>query len=149
MEPVLALRNFSLTFIDRKNEDRRMPVLSGVTLAIEPGQTHALVGESGSGKSVTALSILRLPEESSRVETTGTIHFEGRDITALNREEMRALRGNRIAMIFQEPMTSLNPVYTIGSQLIEPLVLHQAMTRDEARRAALQLLVRTGIDNPI
>ena len=148
MAPLLSISDYSLTFIDRKRQDLPIPVLSKVNLQVEPGSTHALVGESGSGKSVTALSILRLPEENSTVETTGTIHFDGIELTALSRRDIRSIRGNRIAMIFQEPMTSLNPVYTIGSQLAEPLMLHQEMTKKQARKHALQLLQRTGIDNP-
>lgn len=123
-------------------------VLFDVSFSINEGETTALVGESGSGKSVTALTILRLLEDSSRVTNSGSIRFEGREIFKLTPKEVRAIRGNRIAMIFQEPMTSLNPVYTIGNQLIEPLMEHQSMNKDEAEQEAIRLLDRTGIKNP-
>jgi len=146
MPPLLTIDNFSLTFGDA--EGGLTPVLNGISLEIAEGETHALVGESGSGKSVTALSILRLLEETNEVRSSGAIVFEERELTALDKREIRAIRGNRIAMIFQEPMTSLNPVYTIGNQLMEPLLLHQSLGKAEAFQRALQLLERTGIDNP-
>lgn len=121
-------------------------VLFDVSLTINSGETVALVGESGSGKSVTALSILRLLEESSTVETSGSIIFQGEDILGLSPQDLRKVRGNRIAMIFQEPMTSLNPVYTVGNQLMEPLRLHQDLSKSEAHQEAIRLLGRTGID---
>ena len=125
-----------------------MRALCGVNLQVEAGRTHALVGESGSGKSVTAFSVLRLLEDTTRVETSGSIRFDGQELTTLSRDRIRAIRGNRIAMIFQEPMTSLNPVYPIGTQLMEPLLLHQRVDKKEARARALKLLERTGIDDP-
>lgn len=124
-------------------------VLHDVSLTIESGQTVSLVGESGSGKSVTALTILRLLEEGNRVKNSGSVIFEDTDIFSLDKKSIRELRGNRIAMIFQEPMTSLNPVYTIGNQLIEPLLLHQNMQKKDAEKEALSLLERTGIENPV
>jgi microcin C transport system ATP-binding protein len=136
--------SFSLDSGSRQPETNQ--VLHDVSLSVDQGQTVALVGESGSGKSVTALSILRLLEEGSQVHSSGRITFEGHDILSLADQQLRAIRGNRIAMIFQEPMTSLNPVYTIGNQLIEPLLLHRAMTRKEAEKEAVRLLSRTGID---
>jgi len=148
MAPLLTIDNFSLTFLAHEQEDDQEPVLKNINLRIEEGETHALVGESGSGKSVTALSILRLLEASNRVQSSGSIVFAGQELTTLGKNEIRAIRGNRIAMIFQEPMTSLNPVYTIGNQLMEPLLLHQSLTKPQAYARALQLLARTGIDNP-
>ncbi len=148
MAPLLTIDNFSLTFLAHAQEYDREPVLRNINLRIEAGETHALVGESGSGKSVTALSILRLLEASNRVQNSGSIVFAGQELTTLGKNEIRAIRGNRIAMIFQEPMTSLNPVYTIGNQLMEPLLLHQSLTKPQAYARALQLLARTGIDNP-
>ena len=103
-------------------------VLHDVSLQIDTGQTVALVGESGSGKSVTALSLLRLLEESA-TKISGRIEFEEEELLAVEEERMRQIRGNRIAMIFQEPMTSLNPVYPIGTQLMEPLILHQKFSQ--------------------
>ena len=144
-EPLLALRDFSLTFVG-ENEDATL-ALDQVQLEVFPGKTHALVGESGSGKSVTALSILRLIEEIARVRSSGSIVFAGQELGNLNRAQMRAIRGNRIAMIFQEPMTSLNPVYPVGRQLMEPLRLHRNMSKLQARERAIALLERTGIDD--
>jgi ABC-type microcin C transport system duplicated ATPase subunit YejF len=143
---LLAIDRFSLTFHDA--EGNRFPVLHDISLRIAAGESHALVGESGSGKSVTALSILRLLEETNEVEHSGSIVFADQELTRLSKRDIRAIRGNRIAMIFQEPMTSLNPVYTIGDQLMEPLLLHQSLSKEEAYQRALQLLERTGIDNP-
>jgi ABC-type microcin C transport system duplicated ATPase subunit YejF len=148
MAPLLTIDNFSLTFLAHAEEAKPEPVLKNINLQIEEGETHALVGESGSGKSVTALSILRLLEATNRVESSGSMVFAGQELTTLGTAAIRAIRGNRIAMIFQEPMTSLNPVYTIGNQLMEPLLLHQSMTKTQAYARALQLLARTGIDNP-
>ncbi|MBM9614539.1 ABC transporter ATP-binding protein [Desulfobulbus rhabdoformis] len=146
MAPLLTLDNFSLSFVGSTGETT--PVLHDINLAMTKGQTHALVGESGSGKSVTALSILRLLDETNETQSSGSIRFEDQEITTLNKRALRQLRGNRIAMIFQEPMTSLNPVYTIGNQLIEPLTLHQGLSKKDAYAQALQLLERTGIENP-
>ena len=148
MEPLLQIDNFSLTFPPGDRESEPVQALCGVDLRVEAGRTHALVGESGSGKSVTAFSVLRLLEDTTRVETSGSIRFDGQELTTLSRDRIRAIRGNRIAMIFQEPMTSLNPVYPIGTQLMEPLLLHQGVDRKEARARALKLLERTGIDDP-
>ncbi len=146
MASLLTIDHFNLTFLGAEGD--RSPVLHDISLHIAPGETHALVGESGSGKSVTALSILRLLEETNQVHASGSIVFEGQELTTLDKQAIRAIRGNRIAMIFQEPMTSLNPVYTIGNQLIEPLLLHQGLSKAEAAAQALYLLERTGIDNP-
>ncbi|WP_035246403.1 ABC transporter ATP-binding protein [Desulfogranum mediterraneum] len=148
MPPLLSLDNFSLCFTAAQAEQEETPVLDRISFTLDQGQTHALVGESGSGKSVTALSILRLLEEISTVRTSGRIVFAGAEIGTLDRERMRRLRGNQIAMIFQEPMSSLNPVYTIGHQLLEPLLTHQQLSREDAYQRALELLDRTGITNP-
>ncbi len=123
-------------------------ILNSISLTIDSGQTVALVGESGSGKSVTALSLLRLLEHTATVSNRGKIIFEGDDILEMDKAALQDLRGNRIAMIFQEPMTSLNPVYTIGSQIMESLVLHQELDREEARKKTISLLSRTGIPDP-
>jgi len=148
MDELLKIDNFSLTFCSDQEIGGDTQVLHDINLTIEQGKTHALVGESGSGKSVTAMSILRLLEDVATVRTGGRIFFNNQDILQLGKKEVRAIRGNDIAMIFQEPMTSMNPVYTIGSQLIEPLMLHRNMSREEAGKRAIVLLKRTGIKDP-
>jgi len=145
---LLQLDSLSLSFLDPHRAGVETPVLHDVNLCLDRGETHALVGESGSGKSVTALTVLRLLEHSSRVRTGGRVLFEGEDILTLDERRLRALRGNRISMIFQEPMTALNPVYCVGSQLLEPLMLHRGLSRVAARREAGALLERTGISRP-
>jgi microcin C transport system ATP-binding protein len=142
--PLLTISDLCVTF---HGEGEPNPVLDKVNLTIQPGETVALAGESGSGKSVTALSILRLLDREA-ASLSGRIEFDGRDLGSLSEEEMRRVRGNRIAMIFQEPMTSLNPVYTVGSQIIESLTIHQGLSEAEARPRAIELLARTGIPDP-
>ncbi len=122
--------------------------VDGVSWSMRRGQTLALVGESGCGKSVTALSIMRLvPDPPGRI-VGGSILFEGQDLARLPEKRMRAIRGNRIAMIFQEPMTSLNPVYTIGWQIAESVELHQRVGGREAWERAVEMLARVGIPAP-
>ena len=120
-------------------------LISDLSLEIRKGQTVALVGESGSGKSITALSILRLLEEHSPIRTAGSINFENEDLMQLPIDLVRRIRGNRIAMIFQEPMTSLNPLYTIGNQIGESLRLHRNLSTEQIHEETLSLLERTGI----
>ncbi len=124
-----------------------MRAVEGLSFEVAPGETVAIVGESGCGKSVTAMSILRLvPEPPGRIR--GRILFEGRDLLALPEREMRRLRGNRIGMIFQEPMTSLNPVLTVGHQIGEMLRLHQGLGRRAAEARAVEMLTLVGIAEP-
>jgi microcin C transport system ATP-binding protein len=120
-------------------------VVDDVSFTIAPGEKFALVGESGSGKSITALSVLRLVDSAT---TTGVVRFGGADLVASSEREMRAIRGARIGMIFQEPMTALNPLYTVGNQIGEVLELHQALRPNAARARAVELLARTGIPEP-
>jgi len=122
--------------------------VDGVSWTLPKGRTLALVGESGCGKSVTALSIMRLiPEPPGRI-VGGQILFEGRDLLRLSESEMRQIRGNRIAMIFQEPMTSLNPVFSIGDQIVEAITLHQRIRGREAWDLATEMLRRVGVSEP-
>jgi peptide/nickel transport system ATP-binding protein len=116
-----------------------------VSFSMERGETLGLIGESGCGKSITALSLLGLLPEDAVV--TGSISFDGQELTGLPDDLLRHLRGNRIGMIFQEPMTALNPVHTIGAQVAEPLRLHRGASREDARRQAIALLDRVGIAN--
>ncbi len=121
--------------------------VDGVSFQIEAGQTLAVVGESGCGKSVTAMSILRLiPEPPGKM--AGQIRFQGRDLLECSRREMRQIRGNEISMIFQEPMTSLNPVLTVGRQIGETLRLHQNMSNSQAMARAVEMLTLVGIPEP-
>ncbi|MFH0809453.1 MAG: ABC transporter ATP-binding protein [Pseudomonadota bacterium] len=122
--------------------------VDGVDFALQAGETLSLVGESGCGKSVTGLSILRLITSPPGRIVEGSILFEGNDLLKLAPEEMRRLRGNKISMIFQEPMTSLNPVFTIGSQISESLVLHQNLSQKAAWRRSVELLGLVGIFRP-
>jgi peptide/nickel transport system ATP-binding protein len=122
------------------NEDGITRALDGVSFAIGPGETLGIVGESGCGKSVAALSVLRLLPDRLGRTVAGSVRFDGIDLLALSEAEMRDIRGNRIAMIFQEPMTSLNPVLTIGHQIAESLRIHKRASREEARERAREML---------
>ena len=143
-QPLLSIDDLSIVF---GHDEEANQVVHNVSFDIQPGEKLALVGESGSGKSVTALSILKLLDSSSVSYPTGRIQFQGEDILHYSPAQMRKIRGKEIAMIFQEPMTSLNPVYPIGDQLVEPLLIHQAMSKEQARERAIELLDLTGIPN--
>ena len=119
--------------------------VDGVDFTIEKGGALGVVGESGSGKSVTALSIMRLIELPGRVEPSSNILFEGRELATLDEEEMATIRGNEISMIFQEPMTSLNPVFTVGDQIAEAVRLHQNVGKSEAEERAVAMMRLVGI----
>lgn len=121
-----------------------IPSVDGITFEIKEGETVAIVGESGCGKSITSLSIMGLVSSPGKI-VGGAIYFEGKNLLKASKKEMRAIRGNKISMIFQEPMTSLNPVLTIGFQISEALRLHQNLTRKEAKEKAIQLLHKVGI----
>ncbi len=130
-------------------ETRRglIKAVNGVSLTVEEGKTLGVVGESGSGKSQTALSVLQLFEENQKIYS-GQIIFDGRDITHLSMEELYKIRGNAISMIFQEPMTSLNPVFTISRQISEVLMLHQGLSKQEAHQRSVEMLAAVKISNP-
>ncbi len=141
-EPLLSVEELTTEFVTDEGVVR---AVDGVTFDVHAGETVSLVGESGCGKSVTALSIMRLIQSPPGRIVGGRVNFEGRDLLSLSEREMRSVRGGKIGMIFQEPMTSLNPVLSIGRQITEPLQLHQKMSTNEARRRAIELLSMVGI----
>ncbi|CAK7256936.1 MULTISPECIES: ABC transporter ATP-binding protein [unclassified Shinella] len=146
-EPILEISNLRTVF---RLRGREIAAVNGIDLAICPGETVALVGESGSGKSVTSLSVMRLLARRIGVIDDGSIRFRGKDgrtkdLVTLGEEEMRQIRGNDIGMVFQEPMTSLNPVYTVGDQISESLRVHRRLGRREGIEAAVGLLDKVGI----
>lgn len=143
-EPLLSIESLQVSFFTDEGEVRSV---EDVSLSLEPGCTLGVVGESGCGKSVTALSIMRLVQNPGRI-VGGDIHFRGRSLLALSEAEMRHIRGNEISMIFQEPMTSLNPVHAIGKQIIESIRLHRRISHSDARAEAITLLRRVGIPSP-
>jgi peptide/nickel transport system ATP-binding protein len=143
--PVLEIDGLHTHFFTR---DGVVRAVEGLSLTVQPGELLGVVGESGCGKSVTALSTMRLiPERSGRV-VRGAIRFEGQDLAGLSEAQMRRIRGNRIAMVFQEPMTSLNPVHTIGQQIAEAVRIHQGLDRRAARARALEVLREVRIPDP-
>jgi oligopeptide/dipeptide ABC transporter ATP-binding protein len=143
--PLLEIKDLNIAF--ETNRGLVQPVRD-VSLSIFPGQTAALVGESGCGKSVTAMSVLRLIPSPPGKVLGGQVLFEGRDLLKLSEREMRSVRGKDIAMIFQEPMTSLNPVFTIGDQIAEAVRLHQGLSSRQALAVAEQALRDVGINDP-
>src|SRR5437764_9678995 len=143
--PLLEVENLKTHFFTR---DGVVRAVDGVSFSIQPGETLALVGESGCGKSVTSLSIMRLIASPPGRVVNGAVRFNGRDLLGLSEPEMRKVRGNEISMIFQEPMTSLNPVLTIGRQIAETLVLHRGMGRADAMARAVELLRLVHIPEP-
>ena len=145
MGSLLQVRDLRTSFFTSDGEVR---AVDGVTFDIEDGETVGLVGESGCGKSVTALSIMRLLAKGTGRLIGGEIIYRGRDLATLSDEEMRRIRGNEISMIFQEPMTSLNPVFTIGEQIAEAVRLHQRVDKREARDRAVEMLRLVKIADP-
>jgi len=142
--PLLSIENLAIRF---GSEEHAVDAVKGVSFDIAPGETVALVGESGSGKSVTALSVLRLLPPSASY-TSGRILFRGSDLLAAGDRELRKVRGNDISMIFQEPMTSLNPLHTVGRQISEVLKVHRGLGESAARKRSLELLDQVGIADP-
>jgi len=143
--PLLSIRNLRVVF--HGDRGRRTVAVDGLDLTLDRGRTLGIVGESGSGKSVTALAVMGLlPKESA--EVSGSVTFDGISLLDLPDRALRDLRGDRLAMIFQEPMTSLNPSYTIGEQIVEVLVRHRGLSEAQARERAIALLRRAGIPSP-
>jgi oligopeptide/dipeptide ABC transporter ATP-binding protein len=147
-EPLLRVRDLKTYFVTDRGAGTARAV-DGVSFDLHPGETLGIVGESGCGKTVTSLSILRLiPEPPGHIRPGSYIEFEGRNLLTLAPKELRAIRGNRIAMIFQEPMTSLNPVLTIGDQVAEAAIVHLRLSRRAARARAIEMLRQVGIPDP-
>ena len=145
LAPLLELKDLNVQFVTSHGTVR---AVEDVSYAVRPGEMVAIVGESGSGKSVSALAIMRLlPQGTARI-TKGSVRFDGRELLTLSDEDMRRIRGRDIAMIFQEPMTSLNPVLKIGLQIMEPLTIHLQMDAAAARARAIELLTLVGITDP-
>ncbi len=145
MSAFLSIKNLQVEF---KTKELFVKALRGVSLDITKGEALGVVGESGSGKSVTALSIIRLIPQPPGDISQGQILFKGKDLLQLSEKQMRQVRGNQISMIFQEPMTSLNPVFTVGYQIDEALILHQNKNKKEAREKTIDLLDQVGISQP-
>ncbi|MFQ5521481.1 MAG: ABC transporter ATP-binding protein [Candidatus Methylomirabilia bacterium] len=145
MGTLLEVRDLRTQFLTSRGVVR---AVDGVSYDVQEGETVALVGESGCGKTVSALSVMRLVAAPAGRIVGGQILFKGRDLLQLDEESMRRIRGREIAMVFQEPMTSLNPVLSIGRQLTETLEIHLGMTADQARRRAAELLATVGIPDP-
>lgn len=143
-ENILEIKDLKTSFFV---DDFEIKAVDGVSFKLPKGKTIGIVGESGSGKSITALSILRLLDHPGKV-TGGEIIFKGQDLTKLSNKEIRNIRGNEISMIFQEPMTSLNPVYTIGQQIRETLKVHQGLGKEKGTQKAIELLKLVGIPSP-
>ncbi|HBT51321.1 MAG TPA: peptide ABC transporter ATP-binding protein [Petrotoga sp.] len=143
-EPILRVDNLHVHF---KTEDGIIKAVNGASFELYPGETLAIVGESGSGKTVTALSTIRLLDENGWI-AEGEIQYKDMDVLSLSYNHLRKIRGKEISMIFQEPMTALNPVYTIGEQIMESLELHLNMSEKEGKKRAIDLLKKVGIPEP-
>ena len=140
-EPLLEVRDLKVSF---RTEDGIVRAVDGVSYTVDQGEVLGIVGESGSGKSVSMLSVLRLINDPN-MQVEGEVIYKGRDLMKLHKDEMRDVRGAEIAMIFQDPMTSLNPVYRVGDQIIEAILIHQDIGKPAARRRAIELLHQVGI----
>ncbi len=145
MQPVLEINNLSTTFFLKKGPVR---AVDNVSLTLRQGRSLALVGESGCGKTMLALSILGLIPSPPGKITSGEVLFGGRDLTKLPEKDLRAIRGNEISMIFQEPMSALNPVFRVGAQISETLIFHKQLNKDQVREKGIELLRLVGIPAP-
>jgi oligopeptide/dipeptide ABC transporter ATP-binding protein len=143
--PLLEVRDLAVSFTGPEGVAR---AVDGVDLTVEEGETVGLVGESGCGKSVTALSLLRLVESPGRIAHGSSVRLEGRDLLALGAKEIRAVRGNHIALVFQEPLSALNPVLRVGAQIAEAIRAHETVSRSTARWRAVEMLGAVGIPDP-
>ena len=143
-DPLLSIKNLTVVFKTRLGE---VPVIDDVSFSIAPGEILGIVGESGCGKTMTSLAIMRLMPEQGKV-TSGSIRLSGEDLVIASEARMRGLRGNEISMVFQEPMTSLNPVFSVGEQIAEVLKAHQGLSKSEAREHAVELLESVKIPLP-
>jgi oligopeptide/dipeptide ABC transporter ATP-binding protein len=143
-ETLLEVKNIVTEF---RTADGQLPAVRDVSFSIQKGETLCIVGESGCGKSITSLSVIGLLPSNGKI-TSGEVLFEGNPIHNLSAEKMRQIRGNKISMIFQEPMTALNPVLTIGFQIREPLMLHHKLSKSEATKQGIELLKQVGIPYP-
>jgi peptide/nickel transport system ATP-binding protein len=141
-QPLLEIENLQTHFFTDRGQ---IPAVDGVSIRVNKGEVVGIVGESGCGKSVTSLSVMRLVPNPPGKIVGGSIRFKGEELVAASEKRMRELRGNEIAMIFQEPMTSLNPVYTIGDQIGEVIRLHTGATKKEARQRSIDMLKKVGI----
>ncbi len=142
MKTLLEIRNLKTHFFTHEGT---VKAVDGVSFKINHGETLGIVGESGSGKSVTALSVMKLIPYPPGKIVNGEIYFEGKDLLKLNDKEIREIRGKKISMIFQEPMTSLDPVFTIGHEIVEAIQLHQGLNKEKARKKAIEILKVVGI----
>ncbi|HYJ12778.1 MAG TPA: ABC transporter ATP-binding protein, partial [Thermomicrobiales bacterium] len=144
-KPLLEVKNLKTQFF---TQDGVVRAVDDVSFYVMPGETLGVVGESGSGKSITGLSLMRLIPSPPGKIVNGEVIFNGRNVLKMSDEQVRSIRGNEIAMIFQDPMTSLNPVLTINRQISESLILHMGMNKDQAKQRAIELLTMVGIPNP-
>ncbi|MDR2845155.1 MAG: ABC transporter ATP-binding protein [Puniceicoccales bacterium] len=144
-DAILQVKNLTVGF---DTESGHLTAVDGVSFTVPRGKTLGIVGESGSGKSVTAFAIMRLLPQPAGKITGGSVLFEGRELTTLPLDELRKIRGNKISMVFQEPMSALNPVHRIGHQISEVLRLHTTQTAQQARQRAIELLAKVGIPAP-
>jgi len=145
MQELLKINNLHTSFFTEAGE---VKAVRGISFSLEQGKTLGLVGESGCGKTVTALSIMQLLPYKAKIAPGGSILYKGKDLLKLSQEELRKVRGREISMIFQEPMTALNPVFTIGEQIRETIELHRNLNKKEATREALKFLEDVGISEP-
>ena len=144
--PLLEVKNLTKHFPAAHGQ--KVHAVNGVSFKLERGETLGIVGESGCGKSVTSQSIMRLYDEKEEVSYSGTVRFEGENLMEIPYKEMDKIRGNRIAMIFQDALSSLNPVYTVGNQVVEAICIHQNVEKKEAWQKAVEMLMKVGISEP-